>query len=247
MAGRRGQISLTPEEVEEFLDAERTLQVASINSDGTPHLVAMWYTRHDGDIVFWTYAKSQKVVNVRRDPRLTVMVETGTKYEELKGVTIYGRARIVDDLDDVFAFGYKLYERYWGPVDSDVVPRGCARDGPEARRDRRGAGQDRLLGPRQAGWRLLQRERKRSSRSSSVRCAAASVARRVPRLVRRRRTRRWSSWSTCRSMRPARSARSIEPDHAVVAQQQVIGDVADGRVRRRRGRGSRAGAGTARA
>src|SRR6185295_7953785 len=99
MAGRRDQISLTPDEVEAFLDVERTLQVASINGDGTPHLVAMWYTRHQGDIAFWTYAKSQKVVNVRRDPRITVMVETGAKYEELKGVTIYGRARIIEDLD----------------------------------------------------------------------------------------------------------------------------------------------------
>ena len=124
MAGKRDQISLTPEEVEAFLDSERTLQVASINGDGTPHLVAMWFTRHGGEIAFWTYAKSQKVVNVRRDPRLTVMVEAGEKYEELKGVTIYGRARVLEDLDDVFAFGDKLYERYWGPVDSDLVREG---------------------------------------------------------------------------------------------------------------------------
>jgi PPOX class probable F420-dependent enzyme len=124
MAGRRDQISLTPDEVEAFLDAERTLQVASINADGTPHLVAMWYARHEGQIAFWTYAKSQKVVNVRRDPRLTVMVETGTKYEELKGVTIYGRARIIEDLDEVFAFGDNVYERYWGPIDSDLVREG---------------------------------------------------------------------------------------------------------------------------
>ena len=97
MAGRRDQITMTSGEIEAFLEAERTLQVASINGDGTPHLVAMWYGRHGGELAFWTYAKSQKVVNLRRDPRLTVMVETGTKYEELKGVTIYGRARIIED------------------------------------------------------------------------------------------------------------------------------------------------------
>jgi PPOX class probable F420-dependent enzyme len=124
MAGRRNQITMTPEEIEEFLDTERTLQVASVNADGTPHLVAMWFARHSGEIAFWTYAKSQKVVNVRRDPRITVMVETGEKYEELKGVTIYGRARIVEDLDEVFAFGDKVYERYWGPIDNDVVREG---------------------------------------------------------------------------------------------------------------------------
>jgi PPOX class probable F420-dependent enzyme len=124
MAGRRGQISMTEGEVEAFVDEQRTLQVASINADGTPHLVAMWYARHGGGIAFWTYAKSQKVVNLRRDPRLTVMLETGSRYEELKGVTIYGRARIVEDLDEVFAFGDAVYERYWGPIDSDVVREG---------------------------------------------------------------------------------------------------------------------------
>ena len=124
MASRRDQILMAPEEVEAFLEEQRTLQVASINADGTPHLVAMWFARHDGEIAFWTYAKSQKVVNLRRDPRLTVMVESGAKYEELKGVTIYGRARIVEDLDEVFAFGDKIYKRYWGPIDSDLIREG---------------------------------------------------------------------------------------------------------------------------
>jgi PPOX class probable F420-dependent enzyme len=127
MAGRRDQIVMSPEEVEAFLDAERTLQVASINRDGTPHLVAMWYARHDGELAFWTYGKSQKVLNLRRDPRITVMAETGDTYEELKGVTIYGRARIIEDLDEVFAFGDRVYARYWGPIDSDSV-----RDGVRA-------------------------------------------------------------------------------------------------------------------
>src|SRR6476659_4049083 len=124
MASRRDQIMMASDEIAAFLDEQRTLQVASINSDGTPHLVAMWYARHGGEITFWTYAKSQKVVNLRRDPRLTVMVESGAKYEELKGVTIYGTARIIEDLDEVFAFGDNVYERYWGPIDNDMVREG---------------------------------------------------------------------------------------------------------------------------
>jgi PPOX class probable F420-dependent enzyme len=121
MASRRGQITMTPDEVEAFLDRERTMQVASINRDGTPHLVAMWFTRHDGELAFWTYAKSQKVLNVRRDPRITVMVETGDTYDALKGVTIYGHAHIIEDRDEVFAFGDALYPRYWEGVDSDAA------------------------------------------------------------------------------------------------------------------------------
>ena len=121
---RRDQILMTPDEMHAFLDEGRDLQVASINADGTPHLVTMWYLRDGEDLLFWTYAKSQKVVNVRRDPRATVLVATGEKYEELKGVSINGATTVVDDLDQVLAFGEKVYEKYWGPIDDDLIREG---------------------------------------------------------------------------------------------------------------------------
>ena len=115
---------MTPDEMRTFLDEGRDLQVASINADGTPHLVTMWYLRDGEDLLFWTYAKSQKVVNVRRDPRATVLVATGEKYEELKGVSITGSTTVIDDLDEVLAFGEQVYEKYWGPIDNDLVREG---------------------------------------------------------------------------------------------------------------------------
>lgn len=121
---RRDEIRMTDEEVEAFLDERRTLHVASINADGTPHLVPMWFARADGAIAFWTYGKSQKVVNLRRDPRITVMVETGHEYDELRGISIAGRARIVDDPDEVLRFGEGVYERYWGPITDDTIREG---------------------------------------------------------------------------------------------------------------------------
>ena len=121
---RRDQILMTTDELHAFLDEGRDLQVASINANGTPHLVTMWYLRDGDDLLFWTYAKSQKVVNVRRDPRATVLVATGEKYEELKGVSINGATTVVDDLDEVFAFGERVYEKYWGPIDNDLVREG---------------------------------------------------------------------------------------------------------------------------
>jgi PPOX class probable F420-dependent enzyme len=127
MASKRDLIRMTDAEIESFVDGQRTLQVASINKDGTPHLVAMWFAKVGGRLAFWTYAKSQKVLNLRRDPRLTVMLESGTKYEELKGVTVYGTARIIEDKDAVLRFGEAVYERYWGPIDSGLV-----RDGVHA-------------------------------------------------------------------------------------------------------------------
>lgn len=107
-----------------FLDAGRDLQVASLNADGTPHLVTMWYLRDGDDLCFWTYSKSQKVVNVRRDPRITVLVATGEAYEELRGVSINGTATVEEDLDAVLAFGEKVYEKHWGPIDNDMVREG---------------------------------------------------------------------------------------------------------------------------
>jgi PPOX class probable F420-dependent enzyme len=112
---------MTPSEIAAFLDAGRDLQVASINADGTPHLVTMWYLRDGDDVVFWTYGKSQKVVNLRRDPRLTVLVATGDTYEELRGVSIAGRAEIVEDRAAVYAWGERIFEKYWGPITDDGV------------------------------------------------------------------------------------------------------------------------------
>ena len=115
---------MTPDEMNAFLDSGRDLQVASINADGTPHLVTMWYLRDGDDLCFWTYAKSQKVVNVRRDPRITVLVATGEAYEALRGVSINGTATVEEDLDAVLAFGEKVYEKHWGPIDNDMVREG---------------------------------------------------------------------------------------------------------------------------
>ena len=121
---RRDQIRMSDAEARAFLEAGRDLQVASINADGTPHLVTMWYELDGDDICFWTYGKSQKVVNLRRDPRLSVLVATGETYEELRGVSIIGHAEIGDTLPEVTAFGLRLFARYWGPAEDELVRAG---------------------------------------------------------------------------------------------------------------------------
>jgi PPOX class probable F420-dependent enzyme len=116
MASQRERIRMTDAEVAEFLATERTLQVASIGPDGAPHLVPMWFGLIDGRIAMWTYARSQKAVNLRRDPRLTCLVEAGEQYGELRGVSIVGRAELADDYDTVFSVGETLYRRYQGDM-----------------------------------------------------------------------------------------------------------------------------------
>ncbi|MEO7021316.1 MAG: TIGR03618 family F420-dependent PPOX class oxidoreductase [Ktedonobacteraceae bacterium] len=119
---RRQLITMTDEEMHTFLLQERTLQVATIDHDGYPHLIAMWYTFFEQEIAFWTYAKSQKAVNLRRDPRLTCLAEAGERYEELRGVQIKGQALIYEDLATVQRFGELLAERYTGPLNENTRP-----------------------------------------------------------------------------------------------------------------------------
>ncbi len=117
---RRSLIRMTEEEIRSFLEEKHTLQVATIDHDGFPHLVAMWYTLVEGEMAFWTYAKSQKVVNLRHDSRLTCLVEAGERYEELRGVQIKGRATISDDREVVQRVGERIWERYNGPIDESA-------------------------------------------------------------------------------------------------------------------------------
>lgn len=96
MPKRRNQIAMTEEEAAAFLREGHTLQVASIGPHGYPHQVAMWYALIDDKIHFTTYARSQKVENLRRNPQLSVMLETGTPYNELRGLVIEGDAEIIE-------------------------------------------------------------------------------------------------------------------------------------------------------
>ena len=114
---RREIIRMNDEEVRAFLQEQRILQVATIDHDGWPHVVAMWCVLVDEQIVFWTYAKSQKAVNLRRDARLTCLVEAGEHYNELRGVQIKGRATIIDDRETVQRLGAVIWQHYNGPLD----------------------------------------------------------------------------------------------------------------------------------
>ena len=119
---RRDQIRMNDEEIRAFLEEQRILQVATIDHDGWPHLVAMWYVLINDEVVFWTYARSQKAINLRRDPRLTCLVEAGERYEELRGVQIKGQAAINDERATVQRIGEAIWERYTGPLNENTRP-----------------------------------------------------------------------------------------------------------------------------
>jgi PPOX class probable F420-dependent enzyme len=116
MAGKRDQIRMTDAEVEAFLDGRRTMNVASHSPDGTIHLVAMWYGFHDGHPALETFARSQKVLNLRRDPRFTALVEAGEDYGELQGVQLVGRAVIHEDDETLMAVCRSVVGRYMAEI-----------------------------------------------------------------------------------------------------------------------------------
>ena len=115
---RRDQIKLTEAEQRELLEAERIVTVATHGPRGWPHLMPLWYVVRDGRIWVWTYAKSQKVRNLERDQRATLLVETGFEYPELRGVQIEAEAHLHRDLDTVFEFAKELTVRYAEGIES---------------------------------------------------------------------------------------------------------------------------------
>jgi PPOX class probable F420-dependent enzyme len=94
---RRQQIQLNPDEQAAFFRERKKAALATIDQDGFPHVVAMNYVARDGAFYMTSYGKAQKVVNIRRNPRVALMIEAGDEYAELRGVMIRGRCEILED------------------------------------------------------------------------------------------------------------------------------------------------------
>jgi PPOX class probable F420-dependent enzyme len=118
---RRDQIKMSDEEVLAFLDEERTVICATTGRDGRPHLMPLWYVVRDGELWSWTYAKSQKVRNLERDPRATIQVEAGEQYDQLRGVMFKCDVEIDGDTEHVAALGREIFRRYAGNEAAEMV------------------------------------------------------------------------------------------------------------------------------
>lgn len=130
MPSRRDLIRLTDDEIASFLAGRQTMNVATYNHDGSIHLVAMWYGQLEGCYGFHTFAKSQKIQNLRRDPRITALVEGGEAYDELRGVELVGRAELVEDPDRLLVLVSDVVSRYWpvdDPAEIPAIAEGVAR------------------------------------------------------------------------------------------------------------------------
>lgn len=111
---RRDQIAMPPAEVAAFLEERRVVICASNGVRGWPHLMPLWYLIRGEGLWAWTYARSQKVRNLERDPRATLQVEAGVQYHELRGVMVQAQTVIHRELGPVGELGGELLARYGG-------------------------------------------------------------------------------------------------------------------------------------
>jgi PPOX class probable F420-dependent enzyme len=121
MPSRRELIQMSDAELRSFLDEQMVMQCATIGPGGRPHMVPLWFVAEDGgDLIGWTYAKSQKAVNLGRDPRATIGIEDGVQYQELRGVMMECDVKLERDPTAVESYGLALFERYAGDLGPEI-------------------------------------------------------------------------------------------------------------------------------
>jgi PPOX class probable F420-dependent enzyme len=117
----RNRISMSAEEVSALVAEQRKLQLGTINPDGTPHIVTMFYAMVDDKIAFWTYRSSQKARNLARDPRVSCLLELGDDYVELRGALIYGKVEVLTDPNRVQYVGSEVIRRMMELQDEEAI------------------------------------------------------------------------------------------------------------------------------
>jgi len=122
VANQRTQVVMSHDEIVEFLHQQRSSTVATYGAQGQIHLVGMWYAVREDTIWIETKSKSQKVVNLRRDPRMSFLVEAGHTYDQLRGVAMEGTGVVIEDPDVVWDVCVDIFERYNGEYSEEMKP-----------------------------------------------------------------------------------------------------------------------------
>jgi len=131
---RRDQIRMTEEEQRSFLESSGTIILCSVGADGVPHPMPMWFgIEDDGAVVMSTFTKSQKILNLERDPRVSLLVEAGETYDQLRGVVLYGTAELVRDTERVVDILVTVTRRTGavGDADDETVRKGVMGTAPK--------------------------------------------------------------------------------------------------------------------
>ena len=131
MPKRRDQVAMTEEEMWAFIETQKSVQVATLNHDGWPHLVPLWFAVADGGIVLESFTKAQKVRNLQRDPRISILFESGDVYEDLKGVSIRATAILHQDVETVHRLHMEVLKRNTPQIPEDALEKASAAMAPK--------------------------------------------------------------------------------------------------------------------
>ena len=131
MPKRRDRIAMTENEMWEFIETRKSVQVATLNKDGSPHLTTLWFAVEGGKIVLETFTKSQKVVNLKRDPRIALLFESGEVYDQLRGVSINATAELVGDFEGVHALHMAVLRRNTPQIPEETLDKVSAGMAPK--------------------------------------------------------------------------------------------------------------------
>ena len=122
MPKRRDEIRMSESDFWRFVESQKTVQVATLQPDGSPHLMPLWFALEDGAIVLETFTKSQKVKNLERDPRITLLFEDGDEYPQLRGASVSARVELVqDDEERVHALHMRVLLRNTPEIPEEVL------------------------------------------------------------------------------------------------------------------------------
>jgi PPOX class probable F420-dependent enzyme len=123
MPSRRDQIRMTDDELRDFLADHKVMTVATTGPNSRPHLMPLWYVPQEGgELIGWTFAKSQKAKNLERDPRATLQIEDGIEYQELRGVMLECDVEMEREAARVADFGMAIFDRYAPRGDDGELP-----------------------------------------------------------------------------------------------------------------------------
>lgn len=121
MPKRREQIRMTDEALWAFIESQKTVQVATLNRDGSSHLMPLWFALDGRCVILETFTKSQKIKNLERDPRITLLFEDGDEYTQLRGASLYARAELVTELEAVHQFHRMVIRRNSPDLTDEVI------------------------------------------------------------------------------------------------------------------------------
>ena len=120
-SNRRDLIRMSDEEMRLFIEEQKSLQVSCMGSDGWPHLTTLWFAVVDQRIVFETYTRSQKILNLQRNPHITILLEDGIVYEKLRGVMIKGKAVLESKPENVEKYAKAVMVRNQPEIGEEIL------------------------------------------------------------------------------------------------------------------------------